>query len=75
VPGARETAVDVQEIRKLEAFLRGKFDNARIRVVACPDGSAEVCIGEAKIADLSVDDEDGERCYQLAVKIPGSKLE
>jgi len=43
--------VDVQEIRKLDAYLKRLFGNARIRVVPRPkkDDSAEVYIGDEYI--------------------------
>jgi hypothetical protein len=77
VPGARETAVDVQEIRKLDAYLKRLFGNARIRVVPRPkkDDSAEVYIGDEFVGVLFVDDEDGERSYNFQMAILGADLE
>jgi hypothetical protein len=63
--------VDVIEVRKLDAYLKKLFDNTRIRVV--PKGgkgdAADVYVGEERIGALTVDDEDGERSYNLEVKI------
>ena len=63
--------MNVQEIRKLDAYLKRLFANPRIRVV--PTGgkkdAADVCVGEDRIGNLSVDDEDGERSYNLEIKI------
>jgi Protein of unknown function (DUF3126) len=75
--GAGEKAVDVQEIRKLDAYLKRLFGNARIRVVPRPkkDDSAEVYIGEEYIGVLFVDDEDGERSYNFNMAILGIDLE
>ena len=75
--GAREAAVDVQEIRKLDAYLKRLFGNARIRVVPRPkkDDSAEVYIGDEYIGVLFVDDEDGERSYNFNMAILGIDLE
>jgi Protein of unknown function (DUF3126) len=73
----REIAVDVQEIRKLDAYLKRLFGNARIRVVPRPkkDDSAEVYIGDEYIGVLFVDDEDGERSYNFNMAILGIDLE
>jgi Protein of unknown function (DUF3126) len=75
--GAEETAVDVQEIRKLDAYLKRLFGNARIRVVPRPkkDDSAEVYIGDEYIGVLFVDDEDGERSYNFNMAILGIDLD
>ena len=72
-----ETAVDVQEVRKLDAYLKRLFGNARIRVVPRPkkDDSAEVYIGDEYIGVLFVDDEDGERSYNFNMAILGIDLE
>jgi hypothetical protein len=69
--------VDVQEIRKLEAYLKRLFGNARIRVVPRPkkDDSAEVYIGDEYIGVLFVDDEDSERSYNFNMAILGIDLE
>ena len=52
--------MDVQEVRKLDAYLKRVFGNPKIRVVPRPkkDDSAEVYIGEEFIGVLFVDDED-----------------
>jgi len=69
--------VDVQEIRKLDTYLKRLFGNARIRVVprAKKEDSAEVYIGEEFIGVISVDDEDGERSYDFNMAILGIDLE
>ena len=69
--------MDVQEIRKLDAYLKRLFGNARIRVVPRPkkDDSAEVYIGDEYIGVLFVDDEDGERSYNFNMAILGIDLE
>jgi hypothetical protein len=75
--GAGERAVDVQEIRKLDAYLKRLFGNARIRVVPRPkkDDSAEVYIGDEYIGVLFIDDEDGERSYNFNMAILGIDLD
>jgi len=72
-----ETSVDVQEIRKIEAYLKRLFGNARIRVVPRPkkEDSAEVYVGEEFIGVLFVDDEDQERSYNFQMAILGTDLE
>jgi hypothetical protein len=69
--------VDVQEVRKLDAYLKKLFGNARMRVVPRPkkEDSAEVYIGEEFVGVLFVDDEDDERCYNFQMAILGSDLE
>jgi len=69
--------VDVQEVRKLDAYLKKIFGNARIRVVPRPkkEDSAEVYIGEEFVGVMFVDDEDDERSYNFQMAILGSDLE
>ena len=69
--------MDVQEIRKIEAYLKRLFGNARMRVVPRPkkEDSAEVYIGEEFIGVLFVDDEDQERSYNFQMAILGTDLE
>ena len=72
-----ETAVDVQEVRKLDAYLKRLFGNPKIRVVPRPkkDDSAEVYIGEEFIGVLFVDDEDDERSYNFQMAILATDLD
>ena len=69
--------MDIQEIRKIEAYMRRLFGNARLRVVPRPkkDDSAEIYIGEEFIGVLFVDDEDNERSYNFQMAILGTDLE
>ena len=62
--------MDVQEVRKLDAYLKRLFGNARIHVAPQKGGEAKVYVGEENIGDLSVDDEDEERSYNLRMEIP-----
>ena len=64
-------AVDVKEVRKLDAYLKRVFGNPKIRVVPRPkkDDSAEVYIGEEFIGVLFVDDEDDDRSFQFQMAI------
>jgi hypothetical protein len=74
---ARESSVDIQEIRKIEAYMRRLFGNARLRVVPRPkkDDSAEIYIGDEFIGVLFVDDEDNERSYNFQMAILGTDLD
>jgi hypothetical protein len=69
--GAGGLVVDVQEVRKLDAYLKRLFGNARIRVVPKDEATAEVFVGEERIGALAVDDdeEDEERSYNFEMKI------
>ena len=69
--------MDVQEVRKLDAYLKKLFGNARIRVVPRPkkEDSAEVYVGAEFIGVLFVDDEDDERSYNFQMAILGADLE
>ena len=69
--------MDVQEIRKIENYLKKLFGNAHIRVVPRPkkDDSAEVYIGDEFVGVLFVDDEDEERSYNFQMAILGTDLE
>jgi hypothetical protein len=68
--------VDVQEVRKLDAYLKKLFGNARIRVVPRPkkEDSDEVYVGEDFIGVLFVDDEDGDLSYNFQMAILATDL-
>ena len=63
--------MDVEEIRKLDAYLKRLFGNARIRVVPTKVDAADVFVGEERIGSivLDEDDEDDDRSYNFEVKI------
>ena len=65
----RVDRVDVQEVRKLDAYLRKLFDNPNIRVVPKQGNTAEVFIGNDDLGELTVDDEDGDRSYNFRMVI------
>jgi Protein of unknown function (DUF3126) len=69
--------VDVQEIKKIDAYLKRLFSNPRIQVRPRPkkDDSAEVYIGEEFIGVLFVDDEDADRSYNFQMAILETDLE
>jgi hypothetical protein len=61
--------VDVQEIKKLDAYLRKLFGNPTIRVVPKQGKTAEVFIGEDDLGELTLDDEDGDLSYNFRMVI------
>ena len=63
--------MDVQEIKKLDAYLKRLFGNPRIRVVPKKNTSADVFVGEEQVGALVLDedDEDDERSYNFEMKI------
>lgn len=64
--------LEKQEIRQLQAFLRQAFGNEDMRVTLDPrneDGAA-VHLGERQIAVIELDDEDGDRSFSFAMKLP-----
>jgi hypothetical protein len=66
---SRSGPVDVQEVRKLDAYLKKLFGNANIRLVPKVGDTAEVFIGEDDLGELIVDDEDGDRSYNFRMVI------
>ena len=69
--------MDVQEVRKLDAYLKRVFGNPKLRVVPRPkkDDSAEVFIGDEFVAVLFREEEDGEVSYQFQMAILDMDLE
>ena len=61
--------MDVQEVRKLDGYLKKLFGNARIRVVPQLAKSADVFIGEERLGELNVDDEDDDLSYNFRMEI------
>jgi hypothetical protein len=63
--------VDIQEIRKVESYIRRLFGNTKLRLVPRPTkkDSADVLLGDESIGVLAVDDEDGERDYNFEMPI------
>lgn len=66
-----------EEIRKIEAYLRAKFELASIKVKARPrkDDSAEVYIGEEFIGVIFRDDEDDDLSWSFQMAILEIDLE
>ena len=66
--------MDVQEVRKLDNYLKKVFGNPNIRVVPKQgDVAAEVFVGEDDLGEMTVDDEDGERSYNFRMVIQVSQ--
>ena len=61
--------MDVQEVRKLDGYLKKLFGNTQIRVVPKSSDVAEIFAGEDDLGELTVDDEDGERSYNFRMVI------
>ena len=61
--------MDVHEVRKLDAYLKKLFDNAKIRVVPKTYDTAEVFVGEDDLGELNLDDEDGDRSFNFRMVI------
>ena len=83
-PAARspETAkgpdlVNPQEMVRVQNYLRKLFGSKTLSVRARPKikDSAEVYVGEDFIGTLTVDNEDGELCYQFQMAILELDLE
>jgi hypothetical protein len=68
---------DVQDIDKVESYMRGKLGNATLRVVPRPKkkDSADVLLGDEFIGVLFVDDEGGKRTYNFEMAILELDLE
>jgi hypothetical protein len=64
--------LDKSELRKLQEFLRKAFGAPSIKVGLDPKNvdQAQVTFGERAIGHIAVDDEDGDRSFSFAMKIP-----
>jgi hypothetical protein len=69
----RSGPVDVQEVRKLDGYLKKVFGNPTIRVVPKSGDLAEVFAGDDDLGEMTVDDEDGERSYNFRMVIQVSQ--
>jgi hypothetical protein len=65
--------VDVHEVRKLDAYLKKLFGNAKIRVVPKTYDTAEVFVGDDDAGELNLDDEDGDKSYNFRMVIQVSQ--
>jgi len=64
--------MDKSEILKLQAHLRRCFGATGLKVVPSSKSkeSADVHLGERKLGTITVDDEDGDRSFAFAMKVP-----
>ena len=64
--------MDKAEIVKLREFLRKAFGAAALNVTpnSRAKEAADVALGERKIGAITVDDEDGDRSFAFAMKVP-----
>jgi len=69
--------VTIDELKKVERYLRRLFSNQTITVKARPrkDDSAEVFVGEEFIGVIYRDDEDNDLSYNFTMAILGMDLE
>ncbi len=65
--------MDVQEVRKLDAYLKKLFGTPKIRVVPKAGDLAEIFVDEEDVGELTVDDEDGDRSYNFRMVIQVSQ--
>ncbi len=61
--------MDVQEVSKLDAYLKKTFGNQTIRVVPKSDEVAEVFAGEDDLGELTSDEDEGEKSYNFRMVI------
>lgn len=63
--------MSIDELKRVEAYLRRLFANATIAVKARPrkDDSAEVFVGDEFVGVLYRDEEDGELSYNFTMGI------
>lgn len=61
--------MDVQEVSKLDAYLKKIFGNQTIRVVPKAGDMAEVFAGEDDLGELTSDEDEGEKSYNFRMVI------
>ncbi len=61
--------MDVQEVSKLDAYLKKIFGNQTIRVVPKAGDVAEVFAGEDDLGELTSDEDEGEKSYNFRMVI------
>ena len=64
--------MEKNELHQLQAFLRQSFANVAMRVTPNPKKPelANVALGERVLGTIEVDDEDGDRSFAFAMKVP-----
>ena len=61
--------MDVQEVSKLDAYLKKIFGNPTIRVVPKSNDMAEVFAGDDDLGELTSDEDEGEKSYNFRMVI------
>jgi hypothetical protein len=61
--------VDVQEVRKIDGYLKKLFGNTQIRVVPKSSDTAEIFVGTDDLGELTVDEDEGERSFNFRMVI------
>lgn len=61
--------MDVQEVRKLDAYLKKLFGSPNVRLVPKTYDTAEVFVGQEGLGELNLDDEDGDRSFNFRMVI------
>lgn len=61
--------MDVQEVRKIDGYLKKLFGNTQIRVVPKSSDTAEIFVAEDDLGELTVDEDEGERSYNFRMVI------
>ncbi|MGR7996498.1 MULTISPECIES: DUF3126 family protein [unclassified Xanthobacter] len=69
--------MDKNDIESVQRYLRNKFGNPQIKVVARPKkkDSADVLLGDEDIGVIFEDKEDGDLCYHFQMTIFDIDLE
>jgi len=64
--------MDREEILKLRTFLRQALGAAALQVTqnASNEDIADVRLGERRIGEICVDDEDGDRSFSFSMRVP-----
>jgi Protein of unknown function (DUF3126) len=73
----KESTVNPQEMVRVQNYMRKVFGTKTLSVRARPKikDSAEVYVGEDFVGTITVDNEDGELCYQFQMAILELDLE
>lgn len=73
----KRVVLDKKEIQRLETYLKKRFNTSALEVRhrATKKDSAEVYIDDEFVGVLYLDEEDGERSYDLNIAILGIDLD
>ena len=61
--------MDVTEVRQLDAYLKKLFGNTQLRVVPQKKDEAKIFVGEDEIGELTADEDEGERSFNVRMVI------